>query len=284
MVEPAAARRGTVRLNPKGQAMQFVKMHGAGNDYVYVDCFTAPAPADPAGLATRIADRHRGVGGDGLVLVLPSSRADARMRMFPLETGRGVLTLETRPTGPRSSMVRVDMGEPLLRAADIPVELPAVSAESQVVDAACPPLEGPLGRAEGWWEAVGLDPRMTCVSMGNPHAIFFCRDTAAIPLETVGPRIERHPVFPQRVNVHFVEVLSRVRVRMRTWERGSGITQACGTGASAVCVAGVLTGRTDRRIVAEVPGGLLELDWAASGHVFMTGPAEEVFQGTWPEG
>ena len=316
MVEPAAARRGTVRLNPKGQAMQFVKMHGAGNDYVYVDCFTAPAPADPAGLATRIADRHRGVGGDGLVLVLPSSRADARMRMFnadgseaemcgngvrcvahlavahghaaegvvTIETGRGVLTLETRPTGPRSSMVRVDMGEPLLRAADIPVELPAVSAESQVVDAACPPLEGPLGRAEGWWEAVGLDPRMTCVSMGNPHAIFFCRDTAAIPLETVGPRIERHPVFPQRVNVHFVEVLSRVRVRMRTWERGSGITQACGTGASAVCVAGVLTGRTDRRIVAEVPGGLLELDWAASGHVFMTGPAEEVFQGTWPEG
>ena len=120
-------------------------------------------------------------------------------------------------------------------------------------------------------------------SMGNPHVVFYCRDVAAVPLESVGPRIETHPLFPRRVNVHFVQVLSPERVRMRTWERGSGITQACGTGASAVCVAGVLTGRTGRRIVAEVPGGELELEWAPSGQVFMTGPAEEVFEGTWPE-
>jgi diaminopimelate epimerase len=122
---------------------------------------------------------------------------------------------------------------------------------------------------------------MTCVSMGNPHVVFYCRDVASVPLEIVGPRIEKHPLFPQRVNVHFVQVLSDDRVRMRTWERGSGITQACGTGASAVCVAGVLTGRTGRRIVAELPGGELELEWAPGGQVSMTGPAEEVFEGVW---
>ena len=293
--------------------MQFVKMHGAGNDSVYVDCFTEPTPADPAALAPRIADRHRGVGGDGLVLVMPSVRAAVRMRMFnadgsesemcgngvrcvahlavarghaaegriTVETGRGVLALEVRRTGRRTSQVRVDMGEPLLRPDDIPVVVAGGGAEApastSVVDAACPAL----GAAEPWWEAVGLDPRMTCVSMGNPHVVFYCRDAAAVPLETVGPRIETHPIFPRRVNVHFVQVLSGERVRMRTWERGSGITQACGTGASAVCVAGVLTGRTARRIVAEVPGGELELDWASSGAVFMTGPAEEVFEGRW---
>jgi diaminopimelate epimerase len=117
--------------------------------------------------------------------------------------------------------------------------------------------------------------------MGNPHVVYYCHDVAAVPLETVGPMIERHPSFPQRVNVHFVQVHSPDRVVMRTWERGSGITQACGTGAAAVCVAGVLTGRTARGIVAELPGGELELEWAADGHVFMTGPAEEVFEGTW---
>jgi diaminopimelate epimerase len=124
---------------------------------------------------------------------------------------------------------------------------------------------------------------MTCVSMGNPHVTFYCRDVARVPLESVGPRIETHPMFPRRINVHFVEVRSPERVRMRTWERGSGITMACGTGASAVCVSGVLTGRTARRIVAELPGGELELEWAAGGHVFMTGPAEEVFEGRWRE-
>jgi diaminopimelate epimerase len=117
--------------------------------------------------------------------------------------------------------------------------------------------------------------------MGNPHAVFFCRDVDRVPLESVGPRIETHAMFPRRVNVHFVEVLTRGHVKMRTWERGSGITMACGTGASAVCVAGVLGGRTDGTIAADLPGGRLEIEWAPGGHVFMTGPAEEVFEGTW---
>ena len=147
-----------------------------------------------------------------------------------------------------------------------------------VVDADCPALSA----TEPWWEDCGLDPRMTCVSMGNPHAIFYCRDVARVPLNDVGPRIERHASFPRRVNVHLVEVIEPGHVRMRTWERGSGITLACGTGASAVCVAGVLTGRSGRRILADLPGGRLELEWPEGGHVFMTGPAEEVFTGSWP--
>jgi len=286
--------------------MNFVKMHGAANDYVYVDCFAEPPPADPAALAAVIADRHRGVGGDGLVLVMPSSQADARMRMFnadgsesemcgngvrcvahlvvsrgrapegvvTIETGRGVLSLDVARTGPRTSRVRVDMGPPLLDAAAIPV---TGAGTGRVIDAACPAL----GAEEPWWRECGLDPRMTCVSMGNPHVVFYCRDVARVPLESVGPRIETHPIFPRRVNVHVVEVLDRGHVRMRTWERGSGITMACGTGASAVCVAGVLTGRTDEALAADLPGGRLDLEWTPGGHVFMTGPAEEVFEGTW---
>ncbi len=288
--------------------MKFVKMHGAANDYVYVDCFSERAPADPAALAPVIADRHRGVGGDGLVLVLPSDRAQARMRMFnadgsesemcgngvrcvahlvvshghvpagivTIETGRGVLTLDVRRDGPRTSQVKVDMGEPLLEASAIPV---VGAGAGPVVDAACPALGG----EEPWWGECGLDPRMTCVSMGNPHVVLFCRDVSKVPLESIGPRIETHPMFPRRINVHFVEVVSHSHVRMRTWERGSGITMACGTGASAVCVAGVLGHRTDRRLSADLPGGRLELEWAEGGHVFMTGPAEEVFHGEWPE-
>jgi diaminopimelate epimerase len=288
--------------------MKFVKMHGAANDYVYVDCFVERPPADPPALAPVIADRHRGVGGDGLVLVLPSAVATARMRMFnadgsesemcgngvrcvahlvvargraaagpvTIETGRGVLTLDVAPTGPRTSQVRVDMGEPLLDAASIPVE---GVGTGRVVDAAC----AALGPEEGWWSDCGLDPRMTCVSMGNPHVVLWCRDVGRVPLESIGPRIETHPSFPRRVNVHVVEVVSPTHVRMRTWERGSGITMACGTGASAVCVAGVLGGRTARAIDADLPGGRLHLEWLEGGHVSMTGPAEEVFQGEWPD-
>ncbi len=289
--------------------MKFVKMHGAANDYVYVDCFVERPPADPAALAPMIADRHRGVGGDGLVLVLPSQVATARMRMFnadgsesemcgngvrcvahlvvsrgrtapglvTIETGRGVLTLDVTPTSPRTSQVRVDMGEPLLDAASIPVE---GAGPGPVIEAAC----AALGSEEGWWREAGLDPRMTCVSMGNPHVVLWVRDVARVPLESIGPRIETHASFPRRVNVHVVEVRSPAHVVMRTWERGSGITMACGTGASAVCVAGVLGGRTARTIDADLPGGRLRLEWPENGHVFMTGPAAEVFQGEWPEG
>jgi diaminopimelate epimerase len=287
--------------------LPFVKMHGLGNDYVYIDGFSVAVPSDPPALARRISDRHRGVGGDGLILVEPSDVAAARMRMFNadgsesemcgngvrcvshlvvsrgyapagpvrIETGRGVLDLVVDPTGRRSSRVRVDMGEPILTPAQIPVDHPG----ERVVELPC----SALPHAEAWWEAAGFDPRMTCVSMGNPHVIFWCRDVAAVPLGEFGPRIETDRLFPARVNVHVVQVLDRGRVRMRTWERGSGITQACGTGASAVCVAGVLCGRTGERIRAELPGGELELEWAGQGPVFMTGPAEEVFEGVWYE-
>lgn len=285
--------------------LPFLKMHGLGNDYVYVDGFAVSPPADPAEVARLISDRHRGVGGDGLILVLPSERAAARMRMFnadgsesemcgngvrcvahlvvsrghaaagplSIETGRGVLALHVERTGPRTSRVRVDMGEPILDPARVPV----VHGGERVVDVPCTALGGEAS----WWRQAGLDPRMTCVSMGNPHVVLWCDDVAAVPLETIGPTIEHHPLFPQRVNLHVVQILSPERVRMRTWERGSGITQACGTGASAVCVAGVLGGRTSGKIVAELPGGELALEWSPGGHVAMTGPAAEVFEGIW---
>jgi diaminopimelate epimerase len=298
--------------------MRFTKMQGAGNDYIYVDCFDQPIPTDPAKLARQIADRHYGVGGDGLILICPSTTADARMRMFnadgsesemcgngvrcvakyvydhniarrprlTIETGNGVLALDLEVADGRVHQVRVDMGEPILDPARIPVDLPpqlrgAAGAE-RIVNL---PFDSsaPMGPS-GWTDACGLDPRMTCVSMGNPHVVLYCRSVAAVPLEIVGPAWEHQPIFPKRVNVHFVEVKSPTEVTMRTWERGSGITLACGTGASAVCVAGVLSERTDRRILAHLPGGDLELEWRATdNHVYMTGPAVEVFHGEWDD-
>lgn len=288
--------------------LAFVKMHGLGNDYVYVDRFVEPASFDPARLAREIANRHRGVGGDGLILVERSTKAAARMRMFNadgsesemcgngvrcvahlivsrgyaaagevgIETGRGVLVVTVTSTGPRSSSVRVDMGKPLLHPDEVPVALSV--PEGRLVDVETEAL----GIRAAWWDEAGLDPRMTCVSMGNPHVIFYCDNVAAIPLQQIGPQIEMHSLFPKRINVHFVQRQTARRVKVRTWERGTGITQACGTGASAVCVAGVLSGRTAERIEAELPGGVLELSWDGSSAVFMTGPAEEVFTGIWP--
>jgi diaminopimelate epimerase len=152
---------------------------------------------------------------------------------------------------------------------------------SPVIDHPLPRDRGPLG--DDWFAACGLDPRLTCVSMGNPHAVLFCGDVAKVPLERVGPALEHAPMFPRRINVHFVQVHGPEEVTMRTWERGSGVTLACGTGACAVCVAGALTGRTGREILAHLPGGDLRLAWSeADNHVFMTGPAVEVFSGDWP--
>jgi diaminopimelate epimerase len=285
--------------------MRFTKMQGAGNDYVYVDCFAEKMPADPSRLAREIADRHFGVGGDGLILICPSKVADARMRMFnadgseaemcgngvrcvakyvydhgiarkpqlKIETGRGVLTLDVELKHDQVARVRVDMGEPILKAAEIPTTLPGD-----------PPIDAPLavpGLAGNW------EPKATCVSVGNPHAVFYVGDAffrtdgKDLVVET-GPQLENAPQFPRRINVHYVKVHSPSEVTMRTWERGSGITLACGTGASAVCVAGVLSARTERKILAHLPGGDLELEWsAADNHVYMTGPAVQVFQGEW---
>ena len=278
--------------------MRFTKMHGAGNDYIYVDCFAQRTPRDPAELALRMADRRFGVGGDGLICIHPSDRADARMQMFNadgseaemcgngircvakyiydhgicakdvlrIETGAGVLTLTVETVHGKVQRVRVDMGPPILEPSRIPTTLPGL-----------PVVEYPL-------EVDGVRVSVTCVSMGNPHCVIFVPEATDELVRGVGPRIEKDPRFPARTNVEFVEVLGRGEVRQRTWERGSGETWACGTGASAVCVAGVLAGKTDRRILNHLLGGDLELEWQESdGHVFMTGPAVEVFSGEWPE-
>jgi diaminopimelate epimerase len=281
--------------------MRFTKMQGAGNDYVYVDCFSQPVPADPAELARRIADRHFGVGGDGLILILPSDVADARMQMFnadgseaemcgngvrcvakyvydhglarkptlAIETGRGILALDLEIANGRAGRVRVDMGEPILAAAKIPTTIPGNPdrPESPVVDAEL--------------AVAGQTLRVTCVSMGNPHCVTFVERLSDDWVLGVGPHVESDPHFPRRTNAEFVEVISPAELRMRVWERGSGETLACGTGASAVCVAGVLTGRSQRKVLIHLLGGDLELHWADNNHVLMTGPAVEVFSGEW---
>ncbi len=277
--------------------MQFTKMQGAGNDYVYVDCFRQPMPHDPAGLSRTVSDRHFGIGGDGLILICPSDKADARMRMFnadgsegemcgngircvakylhdhglvrkptlTVETGRGVLTLEAEVSAGVVRRVRVDMGEPILEARHIPTTLPGD-----------PPLEVSLGVG-------GQTLRVSCVSMGNPHCITFVDAVTDAHVLGLGPQVEGHPAFPRRVNAEFVRVNRPDDVTVRVWERGSGETLACGTGACAVTVAGVLTGRTGRRVTAHLPGGDLLLYWSETdNHVYMTGPAAEVFSGEWP--
>lgn len=276
--------------------MKFTKMHGAGNDYVYIDCFAQAVPSDLPELARQIADRRFGVGGDGLILIRPSESGDARMQMFnadgsesemcgnglrcvakyvydhgiarkrqlTLETGAGLLPVDLDiGSDDRVRQVTVDMGPPRLEAAEIPTTL---SAAGLIVDHELQVGEQSL--------------RVTCVSMGNPHCIVFVDHATDDLVLGLGPLIERDPRFPKRINVEFVEVVSPGEVKQRTWERGSGETWACGTGASAVCVAGVLTGRTERSILNHLLGGDLTLEWKEdSGHVWMTGPATEVFSG-----
>jgi diaminopimelate epimerase len=287
-------------------------MHGAGNDYVYVDCFQEAMPEDPARLAQRVSDRHFGIGGDGLILICPSTVADARMRMFNadgseaemcgngvrcvakyvydhgicrnralrIETLNGVLNFELEVVGEVVRRVRVDMGKPVIEPQRIPVALLRPFDGDRIVELSADPYL-PFDQPANWIEDCGWDGRMTCVSMGNPHVIFYCQAVAAVPLESIGPYVEHQPIFPKRINVHFVEIKSPTEVIMRTWERGSGITLACGTGACAVSVAGVLGGRTERKLLAHLPGGNLQLEWAEDGHVYMTGEAVEVFRGEW---
>ena len=275
-------------------------MHGAGNDYIYVDCFSQQPPPDPAARARQMSDRHFGVGGDGLILICPSAEADAEMKMYNADgsyaemCGNGircvakfvyerqlaranplriasagrVFSLElTIDPEDRVSRVRVDMGEPELRPEKIPTTLPGhpVSNAPLAID--------------------GHELLATCVSMGNPHCVIFVDELSDELVHGYGPQLETSEFFPERVNVEFVQVASTTQVHQRTWERGSGETLACGTGASAVCVAGVLTGRTARKVVVHLLGGDLELEWdEATNHVFMTGPATEVFQGVWTGG
>ena len=220
--------------------MRFTKMHGLGNDYVYVDGFTEQV-ADPAGLARAISDRHFGVGADGLILILPGQSGDVRMRIFNADGSEA----EMCGNGIRC-LAKYAYEHGLAKSNPMQVET-VVGVKT---------IELTLG--------AGGKVTAATVDMGPPV-------------------LERHPLFPQRINAHFVEVLARDEVKMRTWERGSGMTLACGTGASAVCVAGVLTGRTDRKITAHLPGGDLGLHWREdTDHVVMTGPAVEVFCGEWP--
>ena len=278
--------------------MRITKMQGAGNDYVYVDCFRQTLPRDLPALARKVSDRHFGVGGDGLILIGPSERADARMRMFnadgseaemcgngvrcvakyvydhgiavkptlTIETGRGILTLDVEVKGGKVQRVRVDMGEPILQAERIPTTLPGN-----------PPVNAALVVGERTFA-------VTCVSMGNPHCVTYVDEITDALVHGIGPKIENHAAFPRRVNAEFVRVNRPDDVTMRVWERGSGETLACGTGACAVAVAGVLTGRSGRTLTAHLPGGDLELHWSETdNHVYMTGPAVEVFSGDWPD-
>jgi diaminopimelate epimerase len=292
--------------------MRFVKMHGIGNDYVYVDAVTEPAleKRDLAALARTISDRHTGVGSDGLILLCRPTLAGAhvRMRMFNadgsesemcgngircvakfahdrlgiaatpmrVETGRGILGIDYTLAGGRVASATVDMGEPILELEKIPVDTARVR-------------ETPKGYSLPGF-AAAQDWRF--VSMGNPHAVSW--DFAAdgknfeparrATLAELCPQVETNPAFPRRINVHLVHVISPREARMVTWERGAGFTQACGTGACAVLVASARTGRLDRKALLHLPGGDLEIAWdAGTGHVFMTGPATDVFEGDWPD-
>jgi diaminopimelate epimerase len=280
--------------------MRFTKMHGAGNDYVYVDCFTQPVPADIPGLARRISDRRFGVGGDGLILICPSERADAEMRMYnadgsygemcgngircvakyvydhgiqrrdtlKIESAGRVLSLDLAVRRGKVEQVTVDMGEPILIPAEIPTTLRSADTDERAIDV---PVS--IG---------GRKFKVSSLSMGNPHCVVFVDELADDWVLGTGPQIEVDVHFPKRVNVEFAKVESRRRLRQRTWERGSGETLACGSGACAVCVAGVLTGRCDREVLVHLRGGDLSIQWdEASNHVFMTGPAVEVFSGEW---
>jgi diaminopimelate epimerase len=269
--------------------MTFTKMHGTGNDFIVIDCRKNEL-ADPKDFAVRYCNRRLGVGADQVLLLCSSEQADFRMLIYNADgsevemcgngirclaryiwdrglSDKDVLEVETlagiiRPerTG---ETVRVDMGEPVFDKKNIPV---AVSGDM-------PLLDYPLN-------VMGRDFGVTCISMGNPHAVIFPEeDVSLVPLEKYGAAIETHPLFPRRTNVEFINVNSREELTMRVWERGAGETLACGTGACAAAVAAMIKGLTERRVIVHLGGGDLEIQWAADNHVYMTGPAVEVFEG-----
>ena len=290
---PIPSARKPLRSESK---MDFVKMHGAGNDYVYADTFAGPLPTDlpRAELARRVAHRRFGVGGDGLILIEPSDVADCRMEMYnadgsraemcgngircvakyvhdhglcpsdklAVETDCGVLNIEVHLRSGVAVAATVDMGVPQFDPRSVPTTF---GDHEPVVD--------------HWAKFDGNEFQITCVSMGNPHCVIFVPKITDELVLGLGPKIENDPRFPSRTNVEFVEILSRHEVRQRTWERGSGETWACGTGASAVCAAGVRTGRTEPTINNHLLGGDLTLQYR-DDRIFMTGPAATVCRGT----
>lgn len=276
--------------------MKFTKMQGIGNDYVYINCLQETIE-NPSELAKKISDRHYGVGSDGLIMINPSDKADFEMEMYnadgsrgemcgngircvakyvydygltdktsiSVETLAGIKYLDLTVEDGKVVLVKVDMGKPMLR----PEEVPVVSEKEEVIDE---PIT-----------VDGQEYRMTCVSMGNPHAVVFIdQDVKEFPLETVGVKFENHERFPKRVNTEFVNVLDRHTAQMRVWERGSGETLACGTGACAVAVACALNGLTEDEVTVKLLGGDLQIKWDREKNtVYMTGPAEVVFDGEW---
>ncbi len=274
--------------------IEFTKYHGLGNDFILIDNRADTQPIITSEQAVQLCARHFGIGADGVIFALPGEGAgDYTMRIFnsdgsePEMCGNGIRCLaqfiadlegaeaksEYRihtlagviiPKIEGEGKVKVDMGMPQLLAAQIPTTL--AQTEQKVIAVT-------MQVAEQSWE-------VTCVSMGNPHCITFVEDVAAIPLEIIGPQFEHHPAFPQRTNTEFIQVVRPDYLKMRVWERGAGVTLACGTGACAAVVAGVLTGKSDRKATVELPGGCLEIEWAQQDQrVYMTGPAERVFRG-----
>ncbi len=273
--------------------MKFTKMHGAGNDYVYVNGFVETIE-DPASLSIAVSDRHFGIGADGLVLILPSEKEDFRMRIFnadgseaemcgnasrciakyvfdhgmtdktsiTLETLSGQKRLDLQVENGKVSTVRVDMGEPIL----LPKLIPAHIDEERIVNF-----------------PIALDGKkvnITALSMGNPHVIIFVDNVNEIDLPKIGPKVEHHPLFPKRTNTEFLQIISPNQLKMRVWERGSGETLACGTGACAATVAAALNGKAERKVTMELTGGTLFIEWSETdNHVYMTGPATTVFEG-----
>lgn len=275
--------------------MRFTKMEGIGNDYIYINGLEETI-ADPAALSVRMSRPHFGCGSDGLILILPSDKADFRMQMFnndgsesemcgngircvakychdrgltdktdlTIETGAGVKRLHLNVENGETVSVRVDMGLPELNGRRIPTALDGEPIVGHVLT------------------ANGHEYPCTFVSMGNPHAVTFVDDPDTAPVTTDGPVLERDPVFPRKANIEFVQVIDPTHVKMRVWERGTGETLACGTGASAVMVACVLNGLTERHAEIALPGGKLNLEWnEQDGHVYMTGPATFVYDGQW---
>lgn len=273
--------------------MKFTKMHGCGNDYIYVNCMEKMID-NPSETAVEVSDRHFGIGSDGLILICPSEVADFRMEMYnadgsegkmcgngvrciakyvyeygltdknqiSIETKGGIKYLDLTIQEGKVVLVRVDMGKAVLTASEIPVELGTKTCINQVLTVA------------------GKEYAITCVSMGNPHAVTFVEDTKSLPLEKIGPEFEHHKAFPDRINTEFVQVLNRKEVNMRVWERGSGETLACGTGACAVAVACVLNGKTENEITVHLLGGDLLLRYEEEdGRVWMTGPAAFICDG-----
>ena len=273
--------------------MKFTKMHGCGNDYVYVNCFKETVE-NPEIVAKFVSDRHFGIGADGLILIKPSKEADVRMGMYnadgsegemcgngircvakyafdygivdktsiSVETKAGIKYLELQVENGKVKTVTVDMGEPITKPSLIPV-----AAEEEIV------IEKPI-------EIKGKIYPITCVSMGNPHAITFVEDTSAIKIEEIGPSFENHALFPKRINTEFIQILDRKTINMRVWERGSGETLACGTGACASVYACILNKKTEDEVLVHLLGGDLQIRYdKASNHIFMTGPATIVFDG-----